>query len=87
MAHKVVDGICQHLDMPSNMCADCRGHRSVEEQIADEKKPSAASRFDGPPFKARYASRCTHCGDLFEEGELIYWCAEEQDYVLEEHRE
>jgi hypothetical protein len=63
---------CALNDMPASMCAHCRGHLSVEEQVAAEHTdpalvPPAASGW----VRALYSGACNGCGEPIHVGDWI----------------
>lgn len=59
--------VCPRSDLPAAYCAHCRGHRGVEEEIAEMRRALRARGW----ILARVAGVCASCGEEFEAGVVI----------------
>ncbi|NUS59163.1 MAG: hypothetical protein HOV66_30545 [Streptomycetaceae bacterium] len=69
---------CERSDLPTSMCAHCRGHeeRGTELTAADVVVSAA--------FEARFPGRCEGCGNAIREGDAIAPLRDSSGYVCPE---
>lgn len=71
----VAEARCERSDLPTSMCAHCRGTAG--------EGPAAAPEL-GPLFEARFDGRCADCGESFDAGETIAALADGTGYACSE---
>ena len=59
---------CDNTDLLISQCAHCRGLADIETQALLDRAALIAT---GQWFPARYAGKCTQCGERFGEGAAI----------------
>lgn len=72
---------CERTELLVDDCAHCRGHKSIEEQVADERIQLGEARTRW--FNAIYPGKCAGCGTPFDEGNLIHGVPGHAGWVAE----
>lgn len=59
---------CERTDLYVSQCGHCRGHVAPGEEMTADREALLAS---GSWFPARYAGRCSSCGEWFRDATPI----------------